>query len=351
MTSIDRRAFTLVELLAVLVIVVLLAATFVPYAASLREAASRARCADNLRGIYEAMYNYSKRTNYLSYPRTRADASIGGRWTAFTGADESRPFAAASAVQPNDVTASMWLLVREEFAQPFRFVCPSSDGTPDALLDGAGRAVRGTDRGNFRGPENFSYSVASPFSAVPEYALTDTLPSNFVLVADQAPSADSLRADAIPPFDVKPARLASINSVNHRRAGQNVLYASGTVAFESSPYCGVGRTRVKLPDGRETEKLDGDNVYTALAPTPLTDTSPSHESPGYAGPSVGPAYRYDTYLVPGAGFAAATPARRPTPPLIAAAPATAATTPSAATVSATTTTVAPSATTTLSPRL
>ena len=311
------RAFTLIELLAVLLIIgLLLAATFVPYALSLRETvpiefAARA----NLNRIWsaDALNHYG-----TIYPRTRFDPTAGNRWTAFTGADSPDPFAASSDVQSNDVSASMWLLIRAEFAKPSDFVCPSSDGTPDPLLDAAGRPTQAKQRGNFRSSANLTYSIASPFSAVPEYALTDTLPSNFVLVADQAPSAASLSRGAIPPFDAPATTLAAINSVNHRRGGQNVLYASGTVEFESSPYCGVGRTRVKLPNDRWVDKLDGDNIYTALAPSPLINTSPSHESPGFAGTNVGPAWSHDTYLVPGAQFEAPTVARAK-PPLTAAA--------------------------------
>lgn len=303
------RGFTFPELLAVLCIVVLLLATFVPYALSLRETANRARCTDNLRGIWIALSAYAGKNNF-AYPRTRFDPALGNRWTAFTGPDASDPFAADSAVRPNDVSASFWMLVREELAQPFRFVCPSSDGTPDPLLDANGRPTTGRQRGNFRGPNHLTYAFASPFSAVPDYALNDTLPANFVVVADQGPSVESLAPGGAPTADAPPRTLAMGNSVNHRRAGQNVLYPAGNVTFESTPFCGVGRER-----DREKTPVSGDNIYTALAHAPLVDAHPPHSGPGYAGPTVGPSYRYDSYLVPGADFAAIasmkSPASRP----------------------------------------
>ena len=291
------RGFTFPELLAVLCIIVLLLATFVPYALALRETASRAQCTDNLRGIGIALSMYAGKNNF-AYPRTRFDPAMGNRWTAFTGPDAADPFVSGSAVEANDVSASFWMLVRDELAQPFRFVCPSSDGTPDPLLDASGRPTVGRQRGNFRGPEHLTYAFASPFSAIPEYALNDTLPANFVVVADQGPSVDALATDRVPSFDAPARTLAMGNSVNHRRAGQNVLYAAGNVTFESTPYCGVGRER-----DREKRQVPGDNIYTALAPAPLVDAHPPHDGAGVAGAAIGPSYRYDTYLVPGANFA------------------------------------------------
>lgn len=293
------RGFTLIELLAVLAIIVLLAATFVPYALSLRETDNRVRCAANLRNLWWAFNEYAGR-NGGAFPRTRADDHLGGRWTAFTGADDANPFAADSAVRPNDVTASLWLLVRTVDAKTEWFVCPSSDGTRDLVEDAAGRPVDARSRGNFRSAAHLTYAVASPFSGVPEYALNDTLPSGFVIIADQGPSIDSLAPGRAPAADASPRALAMGNSVNHRRGGQNVLYPQGTVIFETTPYCGVGRVR----SGDRT-LVPGDNIYTALAATPLVDVRPTHSLPGVAGTDLGPSYRYDTLLVPGADFAAA----------------------------------------------
>ena len=74
---------------------------------------------------------------------------------------------------------------------------------------------------------------------------------------------------------------------------RNILFADGSVSFEQSPYCGVGGT---------TGKLDGDNIYTALAREVLVDAQPKHNLPGVVGGTIGPAYRYDSYVVPAAGF-------------------------------------------------
>lgn len=301
-----RAAFTLTELLAVLVIIGLLMATFVPYAMSIRETSNRVRCADNLRNIRKALEIYGEKNTFDNrelLPRVRFDPARGGAWTAFTGADDEDPFVETSRVRPNDVTASMWLLIRDGRAQPEWFVCPSSGGRPDAMQDANGDRVAAKQRGNFRGPANLSYAMASPFSAVEEYRWNrDAFSSRFALMADQGPAIDQAAKPADrPAFDAGTRSLRSANSPNHGGEGQNVLYADGSVSFETSPYCGVGRTVAQV-EGRSVEAFDGDDIYSALADQPLVDSKPKHNSQGIVGQTIGPAYRYDAMLVPAAEF-------------------------------------------------
>ena len=79
-----------------------------------------------------------------------------------------------------------------------------------------------------------------------------------------------------------------MNSPNHAHAGQNVLYADGSVRWMRTPYCGV----VTSPG------VGGDNIYTARAPVPLNGQIPPANGVGYWGPSIGPAWETDSYLVP-----------------------------------------------------
>jgi hypothetical protein len=230
--------------------------------------------------LWEALSAYAN-DNGKNLPRVVYDAKgHPNAHTAYTGAD-SNPFAPHSAVAPNDVTASLWLLVSRKYLKsPKWFVCPSSGGYPDPMTDAHGKPVPREQRGNFRSKWNLSYAYAEPFSNALAYELnTDKLPPDFALMADQGPGGDH----PIPPADAPPLELSKSNSRNHNQAGQSVLYAAGYVKFQTTPYCGNKK----------------DNIYTALWPTPLEKGhSPMPSGVGYRGPDIGASYFADSYLVP-----------------------------------------------------
>lgn len=284
-----RRGFTLMETLVIIGILVVLLSIFVPYGLSIRESNRRVTCADNLRQIRNALQSYAG-NNGSDFPRVVYDSELRPYgYSAFTGADDENPFAAGSKVHPNDVTASLWLLVRTGLVPETRvFVCPSSGDRRDLMTDAFGRLVKPAQRGNFRRPDNLSYSYASPFSSAPGFRMNDTKPSEFALMADKNPGADATQLAA----DAAPLEMSRANSLNHRRAGQNVLFADGSVAFWKTPYCGVGRT----------DKAPGDNIYTARA---SRSTTQAMELPvsvtGVIGRDVSPIRNDDSYLIPIAG--------------------------------------------------
>lgn len=277
------RGFSFVELLVVIGIVVILFSIFVPYVAKVREAENRARCAENLRQILGGLQAYAH-VNHNLYPSVTYDpAHNPDGYVAFTGAASPDPFARDTDVRPNDVTASLWLLVRTGQAQPASFICPSSGDTPDVSNPAVWR-----QRSNFSGGQHLSYSYASPFSNALGYVLNDYLPADFALMADKNPGISRNGSDVTAPaYTDSPLQLARANSNNHGRAGQNVLYADGHVAFQTTPYCGVGNGSQR------------DNIYTALRRTPLKKgESVPGEGNGVVGRDVGPAWDKDSYLVP-----------------------------------------------------
>jgi prepilin-type N-terminal cleavage/methylation domain-containing protein/prepilin-type processing-associated H-X9-DG protein len=273
-----RRAFSLAELLVVVGILGILIAILLPYVEKVRETARRAQCTENLRDIMVALRSYAN-ANGHNYPSTTFDHAHTG-YTAYTGADSLDPFSKDTAVKANDVTASLWLLVREGYAPARSFVCPSSGDEVDPMRSD-GEVLGPDKRSNFTSSQYLSYSYSSPFSSAPGYRMNDTQKADFALMADMNPGVIG------PAFDAPPFELAKANSNNHRKAGQNVLYADGHVSFQSTPYCGTG-----VGERR-------DNIYTARAPIPLPASQlPPPESTGFFGHDVSPAGTDDSYLVP-----------------------------------------------------
>src|SRR5438093_703980 len=131
-----RRAFTLVEFLVLIGIIVVLLSIFIPYVAKTRETANRALCARNLAKFNVIFREYANRESAVHgaalLPSVIYDAqSRTNTYTAFTGPDDPNPFVAGSKVSPNDVTASLFLLMREGYISNGTeiglslYVCPS----------------------------------------------------------------------------------------------------------------------------------------------------------------------------------------------------------------------------------
>uniref|UniRef100_UPI002586F3E4 hypothetical protein n=1 Tax=Arthrobacter sp. TaxID=1667 RepID=UPI002586F3E4 len=77
--------------------------------------------------------------------------------------------------------------------------------------------------------------------------------------------------------------LARGNSTNHHQAGQNVLYVTGGVEFQTTPYCGYLN----------------DNIYTAQAAKPSTQPLQlPADTNGVFDEKIGPARPDDSFLVP-----------------------------------------------------
>jgi len=278
----SQIAFTLVELLVMLGIFVVLLAIFIPYVASLRESDARVRCSDNLKLLRNALATYAGDSNG-AFPRVRYDAEHRpDTYTAFTGIDDGDPFGEDTEVQPNDVSASLWLLLRNNLAMRKHFICPGTWDTRDPQTDEHGRPTSLKRRSNFRSGSNLSYSYASPFSSALQYSLNaDRLDWGFALMADKNPGA----AAASVSVHSRPLERAKGNSPNHNGAGQNVLYSDGHVEWRTTPYAG----------------FKSDNIYTTLWPRPLEPgQQPPPDSNGFTGKNVGPSWAIDSYLVPSA---------------------------------------------------
>ncbi len=235
----QRTAFTFLELLVVLVLIVFCSAISLAGLARARETANRVKCGSNLRQIGQAMMLYANENNG-HYPRTFYDPKRDAP-TAYTHSESANPF--KDSPDANDVTAALFLLLRTQDLTAAVFVCPSDFRSPwDYGPKGNVQFVS-----NFPDANHLSYGLTNPYAS--EAAVKDgfkwksDLKADFALAADINPGSDILTklTDTSPREQIEKG-----NSNNHQREGQNVLYGDLHVDFTQSPLCGV----------------DQDNIYT-----------------------------------------------------------------------------------------
>jgi type II secretory pathway pseudopilin PulG len=279
--SVDRkRAFSLADVLIVLVVLALLLALLLRSADRLRRASDRAECAKNLRDIGQAMLVYAS-ANRGSYPQTvyNADAAL----TQYTGSSADNPFGAGGP-DANDVTAAMFLLIRTQGLKPEQFICPA---TALSSWDLGGKPAAAVS--NFPGGEHLSYSIANPYPSTKSvsagYKWITALGSEFRLAADMNPGTEALKT--LSP-DSTLDELQDGNSRNHEQEGQNVLCGDGHVEWHITPFCGYWK----------------DCIYTVSG-----STNPMDDNKKTSGTIMGsPAHRYDSVLLP---VATVDPAAKP----------------------------------------
>jgi len=270
-----RKAFTLLEILAVIFIIAIVTAVLLPTIARTHEPANRVKCGSNLRMIGQAIQLYANE-NKGNYPRVMYTQDLPPTWG--TGVTAPNAFADPNRPTANDVTAGVFLLLRTQDITPEVFVCPvqnpSLNPVPDTFGGGANTAANRSNFTDWR--KNLSYSFANvyPDAAALEngYKLNATAGAEFAIAADLNPGVGDGYDVTFQKETSSQADMQKANSRNHQGQGQNVLYGDGHAEFQQNPFCGSKR----------------DNIYTVSGSTDgsITTSRKVIGSPTWAGDSV-----------------------------------------------------------------
>jgi len=188
----SARAFTLVEVLIVLGVVILLAALLLPVFMRVRNGARSTACMSNLHQIGLALQLYSENN--------------GGRYPAYEG-------------EPTNCT---WVDATIPFTKTSEvFVCPSG---PNGIYEpgcGIGRDMNGTT--NFL---NGGYALDVPELTTSISTLRVRVPSQFVLVVDASSSPSQLIAvGATAPAKLSPDDMRDLSITFRHNDRTNALFA------------------------------------------------------------------------------------------------------------------------------
>lgn len=233
-----HRGFTLLEVLVVIFVLLVIFAMIAPLTAGCRarESANRMVCAANIRGIYVAMATYAKE-NADWFPVAGAsdpDKPAVGFVRGLRGPDGRLNDQGLV----NNITASLWKLIRNGSVGAKGFICPSSGNKMGMQLGADGGAMLLLWPLDFAGAENLSYSPINMYHESAKAKWRSKAASEDVVLGDNnnadGPGVHELSkgADA--------AVVAKLeNSANHYGEGQSFGFADGHVQFSYNPFVGV----------------------------------------------------------------------------------------------------------------
>ena len=265
------QAATILDVLAVTVILAVLVAAGAPSAERAREVSRRMVCSANLKAIGASakVYAAANDEKWMTPPFKNANIDVDGidyvcDWLIsdpptepgqvgydrqFEGTSETLDYPHAGSVSAS-ATRAFWMLVRSGDISRKNYICPSSGDAPDPTS-----YVRAYH--DFESYYNISYGYQVPFGPWPTRP-REGADHRRIHVADKGPfyarpnSLSWVVDGQLLRVDSPPEAWREFNSPNHGGSnngdGQNCLYADGAVRFQQTPIVGV----------------DNDNIYTLM---------------------------------------------------------------------------------------
>jgi len=256
-----KRAFTPVEVLAVVALCLFLLLLVPPVNYRMRGSAFRMTCGTNMSGIGKAMLIYAN--DYEDeFPRAGGPGSSWAvrtpDWKARSSFEAFNRALHAPMGGQASISASLYLLVKYEEAMPKWFVCKNDEGVTEfrlARVRGLPRDFELIDAWDFgpEPPKHVSYAYHMVYG--PD-KLTNRSDAGMAILSERNPWIASPFAKArdfarftpdIAPFNGTTEAALRGNALAHQGDGQNVLFVDSHVEFAKRPYCGI----------------DDDNIYTS----------------------------------------------------------------------------------------
>ncbi len=196
------------EVAAIAAVVLFVAGIFVPSFRFVRQKYYQSKCQLGLSQIWQGLNNYRfDHDGQMPYVATAAGAPW---WKVGDQGKEN---------QSN--TRHIWLLVKNNYVEPAFFICPAK--LPKKLIQ-----YDPLQYNDFPDRKHITYS----FRIMCDKLKSQSQPGRTVLMSDLNPLFENLHPKNAISFKLKlDEELASINSINHDRRGQNVLFCNGSVKF------------------------------------------------------------------------------------------------------------------------
>jgi len=198
----------------------ILITTFKVVTSYARQQASQQQCRMQLSQVFEGITRYAS-DHDGQLPAVAAAAGAPWWKVGYQGSEN------------HSNTRPLWLLVKRNYISPADFVCP---GSKDADIPQLTPAQIEACKKDFPDRKYMTYS----FRIGCREAVGGKLLCRKVLMADLSPLFEKLPEDYSRPLKLRlDKKMLTLNSSNHKRRGQNVLFGDGRVEFVRKRHTGI----------------------------------------------------------------------------------------------------------------